>query len=265
MSGFFFWSVLWDNKGIMKKALPILLSLLLFSSASQEKPMSSEGSFIWHLAPDGTYQAGGAVSLRDDSGMRAAYVGPHVNMPDYELQITTGGSYCYSTPYFWQKDRRWKNAKYGPLKFGPTGCVPTALAMIISGIKGYEILPLEIGDYLYFGTNQFNRPSVGASGASSRAVVLAAEHYGVRYELLKSYEDFERALREGKCVYLAVNYIRGLTHAFVCLGYQDGYTFVKDSDNYAYNHLYKTEELWARRSQDLYDNNAGTPAIALWE
>lgn len=251
----------------MKRALQIILSLLLFGTVPQEKQLPAESSFIWHRQADGTYQAGGILSLRENGGswLRAAYIGPHVNMPDYELAVNSGGIYCYSTPYFWQKDRRWKNAKYGTLAFGPTGCVPTALAMIFSGIKGYEIMPLEVGDFLYFGTDQYNRPSAGGSGASSRAVVLAAEHYGVRYELLRTYEDFEKALREGKCVYLAVNYIRGLTHAFVCLGCQDGYTFVKDSDNYTYNHLYRTEELWARRSQDRYDNNAGTPAIALWE
>jgi N-acetylmuramidase/lysin, putative len=54
-----------------------------------------------------------------------------------------------------------------------TGCVPTTLAMVISGITGTEVLPTTVADYLYIHTNEFNKDGFGTS---SRGIVRAAQH-----------------------------------------------------------------------------------------
>lgn len=245
--------------------LYLFLSVFHMPAVTEVLPLRQ--AFMWSLKPDGTYQLSDRLFLREtENGLIQPFCfGPAENPPEYEPRISSGGDFCYILPYYSQKDRRWSRRMYGSYTFGSTGCVPTALAMIISGIRGTEILPPEVGDYLYYGTDQFNRMPGGGYGASSMAVVLAAEHYNINYQILRSREDFINALKEGKCVYLAVNYIRGLTHAYVCLGYHNGFTFVKDSDDAALSHLYDAEQLWNLRSDNRFDSNAGSPAIALWQ
>lgn len=55
-----------------------------------------------------------------------------------------------------------------------TGCVPTTLAMVVSGITGTEVLPTTVADYLYNHTNEFNKDGFGTS---SRGIVRAAQHW----------------------------------------------------------------------------------------
>ena len=77
----------------------------------------------------------------------------------------------YNTPYYSQRDGRWGGRKYGPYSMDATGCVPTTLAMVISGITGTEVLPTTVADYLYNHTNEFNKDGFGTS---SRGIVQAA-------------------------------------------------------------------------------------------
>ena len=77
----------------------------------------------------------------------------------------------YNTPYYSQRDGRWGGRKYGPYSMDATGCVPTTLAMVISGITGTEVLPTTVADYLYNHTNEFNKDEFGTS---SRGIVQAA-------------------------------------------------------------------------------------------
>lgn len=249
----------------------LLISLLMVPDEVPDATMNLtmpqlRQDFIWVLKPDGTYHVSDAFTVRDTSPgrIREDRIGPHENMPEYEDALSSGGLYCYTTPYFYQKDRRWTRILYGDYTFGRTGCVPTALAMIFSGVRGEEILPTEIGDYLYYDCARFNSPQSGGYGVSSDAVIMAAKKYGISYRVLRSYEEFAAALQEGKCVYLAVNYMYGVTHAYVCLGWNNGLTYVKDSDSPALNHYYDTRLLWQSRSTNTYDSRAGSPAIALW-
>ena len=172
----------------------LLISLLMVPEEVPEATMNLtmpqlRQDFIWVLKPDGTYHVSDAFTVRDTSPgrIREDRIGPHENMPEYEDALSSGGLYCYTTPYFYQKDRRWTRILYGDYTFGRTGCVPTALAMIFSGVCGEEILPTEIGDYLYYDCARFNSPQSGGYGVSSDAVIMAAGKYGLSYRVLRSY------------------------------------------------------------------------------
>ncbi len=248
----------------------ILISMLYTPEVpvSVQMPYSRlHENFIWTLRTDGTYGVSDAFSIRTGENgqrIREDYIGPRNDLPLLEEKISSGGFYSYATPYFRQKDRRWSRLYYGDYTFGRTGCVPSALAMIFSGILGREILPTEIADYLYYDLALFNSPLGGSYGAPLTAVVRAAQHWQVQCQLVDEYEEFVQALREGKCVYLAVNYLPGVTHAYVCLGYYGGSTYVKDSDSPALSHYYDVKELWQNRSDSRHDRIGDAVAAALW-
>lgn len=79
---------------------------------------------------------------------------------------TTVNRGLYSTPYYSQRDPRWAGRVYGNYNLNATGCVPTTLAMAISGITGQTVLPTTVADFLYHNTDSFNKN--GLFGTSSR-------------------------------------------------------------------------------------------------
>ena len=60
------------------------------------------------------------------------------------------------------------------------------MAMAFSAIKGRDILPPEIADYLYNYTDQYNRIYVGTSGLG---IIYAAQKYGINYKGITSEEE----------------------------------------------------------------------------
>ncbi|MBP2620566.1 N-acetylmuramidase [Streptococcus panodentis] len=172
----------------------------------------------------------------------------------------------YNTPYYSQRDGRWGGRMYGGYNLDATGCVPTTLAMVISGISGQEVLPTAVADYLYNHTNEFNK---GGYGTSSRGIVRAAQHWGLKTETLLTAAAVKDVLAQGHHVLGAVgtsvfaNY--PVTHELVLKGYDNGKTYVRDPYNAANNGWYAVDYLFMVKSLDPTDNTEGSPFIAVKE
>lgn len=255
----------------MRILIMLLIALLMSSSetpaATANLPLPQlRQDFVWTLRADGTYGVSDAFAARETAvgRVRGDIIGPHENMPELEENISSGGLYCYTTPYYSQKDRRWAYRRYGGLVFGSTGCVPSSLAMVFSGILAREILPPEVADYLHYDLAMYNGPLSGYRGTGLAAVPLAAKRYGINCQLLDEYDEFVQALKEGKCVCLLVNYTGTSTHVFVCMGWHDGFVYVKDSSNRALSHYHDAQELWQSCSTNSYDRIGNAAAAALW-
>lgn len=115
-----------------------------------------------------------------------------------------------------------------------TGCVPTTLAMVISGITGTEVLPTTVADYLYNHTNEFNKDGFGTS---SRGIVRAAQHWDLTTETLFTASAVKEVLSQGHHVLGAVGTSifahYPVTHELVLKGYDNGKTYVRDPYNAA--------------------------------
>ena len=132
-------------------------------------------------------------------------------------------------PYYSQLDSRWSSKRYGHYLFGPTGCVPTSLAMIFSGLSGKTVLPTQVGDYIYQNTSAFNKLG---PGTASNGIAKAIDKWGYKHQVLKSPEAIKNSLLSGNPVLLAVgpsvfvNYPS--THEIVLSDYQNGKVKVSD-------------------------------------
>ena len=170
----------------------------------------------------------------------------------------------YNTPYYSQRDGRWGGRKYGPYSMDATGCVPTTLAMVISGITGTEVLPTTVADYLYNHTNEFNKDGFGTS---SRGIVRAAQHWDLTTETLFTASAVKEVLSQGHHVLGAVGTSifahYPVTHELVLKGYDNGKTYVRDPYNAANNGWYPVDYLFGVKSVDPTDNTEGSPFIAI--
>ena len=170
----------------------------------------------------------------------------------------------YNTPYYSQRDGRWGSRKYGPYSMDATGCVPTTLAMVISGITGTEVLPTTVADYLYNNTNEFNKDGFGTS---SRGIVRAAQHWDLTTETLFTASAVKEVLSQGHHVLGAVGISifahYPVTHELVLKGYDNGKTYVRDPYNAANNGWYPVDYLFGVKSVDPTDNTEGSPFIAI--
>ncbi|MGT2764108.1 GBS Bsp-like repeat-containing protein [Streptococcus intermedius] len=170
----------------------------------------------------------------------------------------------YETPYYSQRDSRWAGRTYGGYTFAATGCVPTTVAMAISGITGQTVLPTTVADYLYHSTNEFNKRSYGTT---SHGIVLAARHWGLKTEILGSTAAVREALAMGHHVLGAVgtsvfaNY--PVTHELIMKGYNNGMTYVMDPYNASNNGYYSVDYLFRVRSLDPTDNTEGSPFMTI--
>ena len=170
----------------------------------------------------------------------------------------------YNTPYYSQRDGRWGGRKYGPYSMDATGCVPTTLAMVISGITGTEVLPTTVADYLYNHTNEFNKDGFGTS---SRGIVRAAQHWDLTTETLFTASAVKEVLSQGHHVLGAVGTSifahYPVTHELVLKGYDNGKTYVRGPYNAANNGWYPVDYLFGVKSVDPTDNTEGSPFIAI--
>lgn len=165
----------------------------------------------------------------------------------------------FQAPYYSQRDGRWSGILFGRGYFGPSGCVPTTMAMIISGIKGGRVTPIDVGSYLYHHTLEFNR---GFFGTSSRGVVFAARNWGLRTEVQYSLQAVTNTLQQGYFVAAAVGpskFIAHGGHELVLKGYSNGNTYVLDPYNPANNGWYSLAYLWSIQSTDPIDLTEGRP------
>ncbi|MFY0998718.1 GBS Bsp-like repeat-containing protein [Streptococcus sp. AD045-1] len=233
--------------------------------------VNGQDDIIWYTAAkraDGTYKI--TVKASDHKNSTGEY-----NVHLYYIQnngklVGVGGTTVqvsktfYPTPYFSQRDGRWAGRTYGGYTFAATGCVPTTVAMAISGTTGQTVLPTTVADYLYHSTNEFNKRSYGTT---SHGIVLAARHWGLKTETLGSTAAVREALAMGHHVLGAVgtsvfaNY--PVTHELVMKGYNNGMTYVMDPYNANNNGYYSVDYLFRVRSLDPTDNTEGSPFMTI--
>ena len=169
-------------------------------------------------------------------------------------------------PQYYQADMRWGFKRYGISNMKETGCVPTSLSMIISGLKE-NVTPVQVADYIYDTSMEMNTLF---TGTSSLGAVAAIEHWGCNYRVVNSKEDLKTALQNGNIVYGAVGhgiFVKGYsTHAIVLSGYQNGKTLAIDPDNpERTNKWYNVDDIWNQRSMELEDNSAGGPFMVVYK
>lgn len=165
----------------------------------------------------------------------------------------------YYPTYMTQWDSRWGYLTYGGLNLSTCGCMPTSIAMSLTGILGNLITPNVVADYLYNNTDAFNKRYAGTDGIG---VKYAAEYFGASYRGLGSLLDLNTALSSGNIVIAAVgrgNFVSGdYTHAIVLFGYgAGGYTNVYDPESPGKNGVYATGSLWNQQSTDVGDLRGG--------
>ncbi|MVX59750.1 hypothetical protein E5983_08970, partial [Streptococcus danieliae] len=167
-------------------------------------------------------------------------------------------------PYYSQLDSRWSSKRYGHYLFGPTGCVPTSLAMIFTGLSGKTVLPTQVGDYIYQNTAAFNKLG---PGTASNGIAKAIDKWGYKHQVLKSPDAIKNSLLSGNPVLLAVgpsvfvNYPS--THELVLSDYQNGKVKVSDPYTKSLSGWHSLDYLWNVRSRVAEDNELGSPAIAV--
>ncbi|PRT80234.1 GBS Bsp-like repeat-containing protein [Streptococcus anginosus] len=233
--------------------------------------VNGQDDVSWYTATkqaDGTYKlfvnASNHKNSTGEYNVHLYYVqndGQLVGVGGIKLQVNKR---VYETPYYSQRDGRWAGRTYGGYTFAATGCVPTTVAMAISGITGQTVLPTTVADYLYHSTNEFNKRSYGTT---SHGIVLAARHWGLKTDVLGSTAAVREALAMGHHVLGAVgtsvfaNY--PVTHELVMRGYNNGITYVMDPYNANNNGYYSVDYLFRVRSLDPTDNTEGSPFMTI--
>ena len=167
-------------------------------------------------------------------------------------------------PQYYQADARWGFKRYGISNMKETGCVPTALSMIISGLKE-NVTPVQVADYIYDTSMEMN---MTFSGTSSYGAEIALSYWNLNYHTINSKESLELALRKGNIVYGAVGhgiFVKGYsTHAVVLSGYEGGKTHAIDPDNpEKTNRWYSINDIWNQRSMAPEDNVTGGAFIVV--
>ena len=233
--------------------------------------VNGQDDVSWYTATkqaDGTYKlfvnASNHKNSTGEYNVHLYYVqndGQLVGVGGIKLQVNKR---VYETPYYSQRDSRWAGRTYGGYTFAATGCVPTTVAMAISGITGQTVLPTTVADYLYHSTNEFNKRSYGTT---SHGIVLAARHWGLKTETLGSTAAVREALAMGHHVLGAVgtsvfaNY--PVTHELIMKGYNKEMTYVMDPYNASNNGYYSVDYLFRVRSLDPTDNTEGSPFMTI--
>lgn len=169
-------------------------------------------------------------------------------------------------PQYYQADERWARKRYGLSNMKLTGCVPTALAMAISGLKE-NVTPIQVADYIYSLTMKMNTTFLGTSSLGVQEVVTK---WGLNYKVIDSKEELEKTLKSGTLVYGAVGhgiFVNGYsTHAIIMTGYENGKTKAFDPDNMAKtNKWYNIDDIWKERSLAPEDNMTGGAFIAIYK
>ena len=169
----------------------------------------------------------------------------------------------YKPVHYLQKDSRWNNKYYGRYKFGMTGCAPTSMAMAFTGILGHSVLPSEVGNYLYYHTNEFNKRTQGSSG---QAILLASNKYNIKITPLKNKNAIIEALENGKIVYAAMGNGKygkpTYNHAIIFYGYNNQRTTVYDP-LLQYDISESIDLLWNEQSKDPDDYSGGSNFYSL--
>ncbi|TWT10453.1 SH3 domain-containing protein [Streptococcus sp. sy004] len=162
----------------------------------------------------------------------------------------------FDAPYYSQRDARWASKRYGLFNMDATGCVPTVLSMVFSGLIGEDIKPTTVADYLYNETISFNKLE---QGTNATGIISAAEKWNMDATPLKTQADIEEALKEGHYVLAAVQgspFVRvygSLSHELVLAGYDNGKTYVRDPYTPSLNGWHSLSNIFTQQSKFASD------------
>lgn len=157
--------------------------------------------------------------------------------------------------YFSQKDSRWAGMSFNGSTIGPSGCVPTSLAMILNGSYDMNLTPPNVAREI----EKYTHSAVGASG---KDIITTGNAYGRTVEHVSSQERAATLLQMGIPLIMLENV--GIGHAVVVYGYDNGMVEVLDPFNRQfYNGWYALSSLWATPSNDSMDWDAGYPVFAI--
>ena len=234
--------------------------------------VNGQDDIVWYRAQrqaDGSYKAlVGTSSHKYSTGeynIHLYYVQNDGSLVGVGGTTTTVSRGVYDTPYYSQRDPRWAGLYYGKYNLAATGCVPTTLAMTISGITGQTVLPTTVADFLYHHTDSFNKN--GLFGTSSKGIVQGAQNWGLTTDVLHSSAALKEALAAGHHVMAAVgNSVFAsypVTHEIVLRGYQNGQTQVYDPYNANNNGWYSVDYIFGSKSGAPEDNTEGSPFISV--
>lgn len=141
-------------------------------------------------------------------------------------------------PLLLQWDERWGYAGYGESCIAVSGCAPTALAMVIAGLKGENsITPYEIGKYA-----EDNGFYVKGTGTSWSLMTVGGSHFGVKgTEISLSKSVIYNELEAGHPIICSMRKGDFTTagHFIVLAGVKDGKIKVNDP-----NSRQRSEILW---------------------
>lgn len=157
--------------------------------------------------------------------------------------------------YFSQLDSRWSWVKFNNSTIGPSGCVPTSLAMILNGSYDMPVSPADVA-------RRMDVYSGWDFGASGKDIIVTAEVYGRTVEQVNSQSRASELLKSGFSLIMLEDV--GIGHAVVVFGYDNGRTEVLDPfGRQFYNGWYALSSLWATPSKDSMDWDAGRPVFAI--
>ncbi|MGM0181706.1 hypothetical protein IGK74_000606 [Enterococcus sp. AZ150] len=160
--------------------------------------------------------------------------------------------------YYSQLDNRWKNRRYGMSTLGPSGCVPSSMAMVLKGCYGINVTPVDTANRIY-SYGGFNQKYFGASGPD---LVKGMQSYGRSAVVINSLGELNDYLAKGYPVIMYVDV--GIGHAIVAHGYSNGTTTIYDPYGQKfYKGQVSTSHLWSRPSQDHVDWAAGRPFFVI--
>ncbi|QQK08175.1 C39 family peptidase [Miniphocaeibacter halophilus] len=140
-------------------------------------------------------------------------------------------------PYYIQWDQRWGYKEYGSGVIGSAGCAPTSLAMMLSGLLGYNITPDEIADIA------INNGHVGDYGTGWDIYPFIAREYNLDIKELEiDKEALLTELDKGNPVIISVGpgTFTTVSHVMLIVGNDDN----NNLKIYDPNNLGNSEKTW---------------------
>ncbi len=140
-------------------------------------------------------------------------------------------------PYYIQWDQNWGYQEYGSGIIGDTGCAPTSLAMMLSGMINRRITPSDIAKLSH------DNGYVGDYGTNWDLYPFIAKEYNLELKSIgTSEEEITKALDEGYSIIVSVGpgTFTTVSHVMLIIGHDD-YGRLKIYDP---NNLENSEKLW---------------------
>ncbi|PAK80174.1 hypothetical protein B8W83_08260 [Leuconostoc mesenteroides] len=180
----------------------------------------------------------------------------HVSEQDLTVNSGTVTPVAKKPTYFSQLDSRWASTRFRHTTIGTDGCVPTSLAMVLSGSYGLNVDPVSVVQKMA----PMNSWYAGASGTD---LVKTAKAYGRSVEEISDKNRAIAVLKSGVPLIMYVNV--GIGHAVVVSGYNNGQVNTYNPYNWKfYGSVSSFDSVWDNPSVDYnMDWDAGRPVFAI--